>query len=145
MRCASAPARARRRFIPVSDQYDGNKFFTIENGVRKATPLLLVLAVVEISDVVFAVDSIPAVRRGLCTRSPGFGLGSSFALQCCSVVQSDSCMGLVISTLTLTRARSRAVLPGSVVLPAGSAAQPARRVRRPLQAVLLTDVKDRAT
>ncbi|KAK9838172.1 hypothetical protein WJX81_006466 [Elliptochloris bilobata] len=53
--------RLCRRFIPVSDQYDGNRFFTLENGVRKATPLLLVLAVVEISDVVFAVDSIPAV------------------------------------------------------------------------------------
>lgn len=52
-----------RRFIPVSDQYEGNRFFTIENGARKATPLLLVLAVVEISDVVFAVDSIPAVRH----------------------------------------------------------------------------------
>lgn len=45
----------------MSDQYDGNKFFTLEDGIRKATPLLLVLAVVEISDVVFAVDSIPAV------------------------------------------------------------------------------------
>ena len=52
-----------RRFIPVSDQYEGNRFFTIKSGVRKATPLLLVLAVVEISDVVFAVDSIPAVRH----------------------------------------------------------------------------------
>ncbi len=79
MRCASAPARPRRRFIPVSDQYVGNKFFRIENGVRKATPLLLVLAVVEISDVVFAVDSIPAVRRGLCTRSLGSSLGLSLA------------------------------------------------------------------
>jgi hypothetical protein len=62
MRRASAPARTRRRFIPVSDQYNGNRFFTVEDGARKATPLLLVLAVVEISDVVFAVDSIPAVR-----------------------------------------------------------------------------------
>jgi len=137
MRCASAPARPRRRFIPVSDQYVGNKFFTIENGVRKATPLLLVLAVVEISDVVFAVDSIPAVRRGLCTRSPGFGLGSSFALQCCSVVQSDSCMGLVISTLTLTRARTTSVLPGNAVLLPGAGSAPTGRARRPLHAVLL--------
>lgn len=44
-----------------SDTYDGDKFFTIQNGVRVATPLLLVLLVVELSDVVFAVDSIPAV------------------------------------------------------------------------------------
>lgn len=50
-----------RRFIPVSTEYDGDKFFTVENGVRTATPLLLALAVVELSDVVFAVDSVPAV------------------------------------------------------------------------------------
>ena len=51
------------RLIPVSEQYDGDKFFTIAaDGVKMATPLLLALAVVEISDVVFAVDSIPAVR-----------------------------------------------------------------------------------
>ena len=59
---AARDVRTCRRFIPVSDQYEGNRFFTLEDGVRKATPLLLVLAVVEISDVVFAVDSIPAVR-----------------------------------------------------------------------------------
>ena len=53
---------ARRRLIPVSNAYDGDKFFTVVDGVRLATPLLLVLAVVELSDVVFAVDSIPAVR-----------------------------------------------------------------------------------
>ena len=50
-----------RRLIPVSDTYKGDSFFTIENGKKIATPLLLVLAVVELSDVVFAVDSIPAV------------------------------------------------------------------------------------
>lgn len=50
-----------RRLIPVSDSYKGDSFFTVENGKRVATPLLLVLAVVELSDVVFAVDSIPAV------------------------------------------------------------------------------------
>eukprot|EP00191_Tetraselmis_sp_GSL018_P004971 CAMPEP_0177609036 /NCGR_PEP_ID=MMETSP0419_2-20121207/18836_1 /TAXON_ID=582737 /ORGANISM="Tetraselmis sp., Strain GSL018" /LENGTH=399 /DNA_ID=CAMNT_0019103857 /DNA_START=382 /DNA_END=1582 /DNA_ORIENTATION=- len=50
-----------RRLIKVSDEYDGNKFFTVKDGVRTATPLLLVLAIVELSDVVFAVDSIPAV------------------------------------------------------------------------------------
>ena len=52
----------RRRLIPVANAYDGDKFFTVQNDVRVATPLLLVLAVVELSDVVFAVDSIPAVR-----------------------------------------------------------------------------------
>lgn len=50
-----------RRFITVSESYDGNNFFTVKNGVRVATPLLLALAVVELSDVAFAVDSIPAV------------------------------------------------------------------------------------
>ena len=50
----------------MSDNYKGDKFFTIENGKRVATPLLLVLAVVELSDVVFAVDSIPAVSVQCC-------------------------------------------------------------------------------
>jgi len=50
-----------RRFIRVHDHYDGNKFFTVQNGTRLATPLLLVLVCVELSDVVFALDSIPAV------------------------------------------------------------------------------------
>lgn len=49
------------QFLKVSSDYDGDKFFTAENGVKMATPLLLTLAVVELSDVVFAVDSIPAV------------------------------------------------------------------------------------
>ncbi|KAL5546253.1 hypothetical protein UlMin_005940 [Ulmus minor] len=48
-------------FIPVTSNYDGNRFFTIQDGVWKATPLLLTVAVVELSDIVFAVDSIPAV------------------------------------------------------------------------------------
>ena len=45
----------------MSKGYDGEKFFTIENGKRIATPLFLVVIVIELSDVVFAVDSIPAV------------------------------------------------------------------------------------
>jgi TerC family integral membrane protein len=47
--------------LPVSAAYDGDNFFTVENGVKTATPLLLCLCVIELSDVVFAVDSIPAV------------------------------------------------------------------------------------
>ncbi|MCS6800236.1 MAG: TerC/Alx family metal homeostasis membrane protein, partial [Myxococcota bacterium] len=50
-----------RRFFAVSPNYDGQKFFTIENGKRVATPLFLVLVVVEFTDLIFAVDSIPAV------------------------------------------------------------------------------------
>lgn len=46
----------------MSDRYDGVNFFSTNSaGVRVATPLLLTLAVIELSDVVFAVDSIPAV------------------------------------------------------------------------------------
>lgn len=67
----SPVAILRRRFIPVSTEYDGDRFFTIENGQKIATPLLLALAVVELSDVVFAVDSVPAVScyptESLCT------------------------------------------------------------------------------
>jgi TerC family integral membrane protein len=49
------------RFLPISRQYDDEKFFTIINGKRTATLLFLVLIVVEITDLVFAVDSIPAI------------------------------------------------------------------------------------
>ena len=50
-----------KRFYKVSDQYDGDKFFTIKDGVKYATPLLVVVTVIEFSDVLFAVDSIPAI------------------------------------------------------------------------------------
>ena len=50
-----------RRFLPMSHHYDGGKFFTFENGRRVATPLLAVLVAVETTDIIFAVDSIPAV------------------------------------------------------------------------------------
>jgi tellurite resistance protein TerC len=50
-----------RRFMPVSDKYDGQNFFTRIDGKRVATPLFLALLVVEATDVVFAVDSIPAI------------------------------------------------------------------------------------
>ena len=50
-----------RRFVKVSPHYDGQKFFTVVDGVRMATPLLLVLVVIEFTDVIFAVDSIPAI------------------------------------------------------------------------------------
>jgi len=53
--------RTARRFLRVTNHYDNQKFFTIENGVKVATPLLLVLILVEFTDLVFAVDSIPAI------------------------------------------------------------------------------------
>ncbi|MCY1490364.1 Inner membrane protein alx [compost metagenome] len=54
-------ARLIRKFFKVSDNYDGDKFFTIENGKKLATPLLVVVAVIEFTDLLFAVDSIPAI------------------------------------------------------------------------------------
>jgi len=53
--------RLVKRFFSVSRNYDGQKFFTIENGKRMATPMFLVLVVIEITDLIFALDSIPAV------------------------------------------------------------------------------------
>ncbi len=50
-----------RKIMPVSKQFDGEKFFTLENGKRIATPMLLVIALVGMTDVIFAVDSIPAI------------------------------------------------------------------------------------
>ncbi|MGI4831949.1 MAG: TerC family protein [Janthinobacterium lividum] len=49
------------RHLPIARQLDGGKFFTTLGGVRFATPLLVVLAMIETTDVVFAADSIPAV------------------------------------------------------------------------------------
>jgi len=50
-----------RRVIPVSGDYDGQKLFTVENAKRVATPLFAVLILIETTDVIFAVDSVPAV------------------------------------------------------------------------------------
>jgi tellurite resistance protein TerC len=50
-----------RRFIPSTHQFDGDKFFTIEKGKHVATPLFMALILVEVTDVIFAVDSIPAI------------------------------------------------------------------------------------
>ena len=50
-----------RRLLPVSKHYDGEKFWTMENGKKIATPLLMVIAMVGLTDVIFAVDSIPAI------------------------------------------------------------------------------------
>lgn len=57
----TAGAKLIKSFWKVSDNYDGDKFFTIQNGIRMATPLLVVVAVIEFTDVLFAVDSIPAI------------------------------------------------------------------------------------
>jgi tellurite resistance protein TerC len=51
---------ARRRF-PTTHEFDGQKLFTMENGRRVATPLFIVLLFIETTDIIFAVDSIPAI------------------------------------------------------------------------------------
>ncbi len=53
--------RLSRRFLPVSTAYDGAKFTTRVNGTFMFTPLFIVLLVVESTDVIFAIDSIPAI------------------------------------------------------------------------------------
>ena len=53
--------RLARKFMPVSTEYDGTKFFTKMNGVKAITPFLLVVLVLGTTDVVFAIDSIPTV------------------------------------------------------------------------------------
>ena len=54
-------AKLIRKMFNVTDKYEGDKFFTIKNGKRFATPLLVVVAVIEFTDLLFAVDSIPAI------------------------------------------------------------------------------------
>lgn len=61
-------ARLARRLVPMTQEYQGQHFFVRQNGRRLATPLLLVLLLVEVSDLLFAVDSIPAVLA--ITRDP---------------------------------------------------------------------------
>ncbi|NBX61765.1 MAG: TerC family protein [Betaproteobacteria bacterium] len=50
-----------RKYMSVSKQYDGEKFWTVENGKKIATPLFMVICLIALTDVIFAVDSIPAI------------------------------------------------------------------------------------
>lgn len=50
-----------RKLIPVSKDYDGENFWTLENGKKVATPLFMVICLIALTDVIFAVDSIPAI------------------------------------------------------------------------------------
>lgn len=50
-----------KKLMPVTSDYRGDRFFVKENGIRMATPLFVVLLLVEVSDLIFAVDSIPAI------------------------------------------------------------------------------------
>lgn len=53
--------RLARRFMPITHDYEGERFWVKKNGRRLFTPLFLVLLVIETTDIVFAVDSVPAV------------------------------------------------------------------------------------
>jgi len=57
----NAVYRLFRRFVPCTTEYHGSRFTVVENGARLATPLLLVLVLIEWTDLVFAMDSIPAI------------------------------------------------------------------------------------
>jgi tellurite resistance protein TerC len=64
-----------RKIMPVTDRYDGHNFFTLENGKRAATPLFACLVVVEVTDIIFAVDSVPAILA--VSREPFLVLSSN--------------------------------------------------------------------
>jgi tellurite resistance protein TerC len=53
--------RLARKFLPASEHYDGDKLFTLENGKRVLTPMLLVMVAIGGTDILFALDSIPAI------------------------------------------------------------------------------------
>ena len=53
--------RLAKKFLPASEHYDGDKLFTVENGKRVLTPMLLVMVAIGGTDVLFALDSIPAI------------------------------------------------------------------------------------
>jgi tellurite resistance protein TerC len=53
--------KTTRRFLPISNTYDGQRLITRRDGAWKVTPLFLALLVVELTDVMFAIDSIPAI------------------------------------------------------------------------------------
>ncbi len=73
------PEKMVRRLMPVSENYDGNKLFSKENGKRVATPMFIVIGVIACMDVMFALDSIPAIFA--VTREPFLVLAANvFAL-----------------------------------------------------------------
>lgn len=57
----NAIVKFSRKLIDSTDEFDGSNFFTMVDGIKMATPLFICMVTLEISDVVFAVDSIPAV------------------------------------------------------------------------------------
>jgi len=65
---SSLPARLVRRFVPVTEELERARFFVRRSGTLYATPLFVALVMVELTDIVFAVDSIPAILA--VTRDP---------------------------------------------------------------------------
>lgn len=57
----SLGVRLVKRFVKITNEFDGHNFFTVRNGVKFATPLFTALIIIEISDLIFAVDSVPAI------------------------------------------------------------------------------------
>ncbi|MEW1812305.1 TerC family protein [Pseudarthrobacter phenanthrenivorans] len=53
--------RLAKKLLPASEHYDGDKLFTVENGKRVLTPMLLVMVAIGGTDILFALDSIPAI------------------------------------------------------------------------------------
>ena len=53
--------RTLRRFVPIHDQYDGSKIRTVVNGKKMLTPMLVVFVSIGVTDLIFAIDSIPAI------------------------------------------------------------------------------------
>ena len=53
--------RGLRKFLPLSNDFHGKHFFVVQDGRQMATPLFLVLVLVEVTDLIFAIDSIPAI------------------------------------------------------------------------------------
>ncbi|MDR2963727.1 MAG: TerC family protein [Bacteroidales bacterium] len=60
--------QALRKLYPISNNFDGSKFFTFVNGQRALTPMMVALVIIEATDVLFAIDSIPAIF--VVTRDP---------------------------------------------------------------------------
>ncbi|MCG9627777.1 TerC/Alx family metal homeostasis membrane protein [Vibrio mediterranei] len=73
------PERVIRKLVPVTDDFHGNKLSIIENGKRVFTPMLVVIGVIAFMDIMFALDSIPAIFA--VTREPFLVLAANvFAL-----------------------------------------------------------------
>ena len=68
--------RLTSRFFPISPQLDGHNFFTRHNNVLCATPLLLCLVTIEIADVMFAFDSVPAIFSIFAGLEPPLDIGT---------------------------------------------------------------------